>query len=258
MTSLNSLSKDAIRRAFDRAKDTYAKAATVQAEAARDCALRIPKGDYPRIIEIGAGSGLLTRHMVERCAHEQYTAVDISPLMLAQVDKQILSSPRLIAADGERLDLPQESCDLLASSSTMQWYHAPEASIPDNLRLLRPGGFFSLSIYVEGTYTEFAAASEASGFGTMLPMRPADTYIDIVRKTSPAVLHSNVIPRTAHYPTVSALIRAHRATGATATPGGKHPSKEAYKRFIEYLETHFRTPEGVRSTAVILELWGKR
>lgn len=258
MTLPTSLSKGTIRRAFDRARDTYARAAMVQGEVARTCASRIPAGHYPAVIEIGAGGGVLTEHLVRQCTHDRYVAVDMSPEMLRQVDMGMLTSPEFMVADGECLDLPQESFDLLASSSTMQWYHAPEVAIHDNLRLLKHGGSFSLSIFVEGTYAEFGEASEASGFGSMLPMRPSQYFVDILQDAKPALLEWEVVPHVSHFSSVSDLLRAHRATGATATPGQKQPSKSSYKRFISYLEDNFRDPEGIRSTSVILHLWGRR
>lgn len=258
MKSFSSLSKDSIRRAFDRAKDTYAKAAQVQSEAARQCAAHVPEGTYPAILEIGAGGGVLTRFVAERCRHERYVAVDMSPAMLSQVQRDMVSNPEFIVGDAECLRLPEESFDLLVSSSTMQWYHSPEVSLIDNLRLLKLGGHFSLSIYVEGTYGEFAQASEASGFGSMLPMRPPEYFIDILQGAAPLRLESDVVTHTAHFPTVSDMLRAHRSTGATATSGDKQPSKAAYKRFIEYYEDNFRSSGGIRSTASILHLWGTR
>lgn len=258
MTLSISLSKDSIRRAFDRARNTYAKTAKVQSEAARRCAVQVPEGDYSDIIEIGAGGGVLTRHVVKRCSHSRYVAVDISPQMLAQVDKTILSNPDLIVADGECINLPQESFDLLVSSSTMQWYHSPEVSIHDNLKLLKHGGYFSLAIYVEGTYAEFAEASEVSGFGSMLPMRSPNYFIEILQDANLTALEWEQETHTSYYPTVSELLRVHRSTGATASSGDKQPSKSAYKEFIDYFEKNFRVPEGVRSTSSILHLWGRR
>jgi len=252
------LTKDLIRRSFDRARDTYAKAARVQAEAARICAHRIPEGSYPEILEIGAGGGVLTHFLAKRCTHERYVGIDIAPGMLTQVDKSMLTNPELIAADGEFLDFPQDSFDLLASSSTMQWYRAPEISILDNLSLLKRGGRFSLAVFVEGTFVEFFEASRASGFGAMLPMRSAQFFIDILQDAAPAILESEVITHIAHHPTVADLLRAHRATGATATPGAKYPSKDAYRKFIEYYEAHYREEEGVKASATILYLWGQR
>lgn len=254
----NSLSKDSIRRAFDRARDTYAKAAKVQSEVARQCALRVPEGEYPSIVEIGAGGGILTRQVVKRCRHSRYVAVDISPEMLAQVDKRMLTNPEFMVVDGECIKLQQESFDLLVSSSTMQWYHSPEVSIHDNLKLLRHGGHFSLTIFVEGTYVEFAEASGASGFGSMLPMRSPEYFIEILQDAQLTALEWEQKKYTCHYPTVSDLLRAHRSTGATATSGSKQPSKAAYKKFIDYFEKRFRTSDGIPSTSSILHLWGRR
>lgn len=258
MKSFASLSKDSIRRAFDRARDTYVRAARVQADVAHRCAGHIPEGKYPHILEIGAGGGVLTQFIAERCRHERYVAVDISPEMLFQVDRGSLTNPELMVSDGECLHLDADSFDLLTSSSTMQWYHSPEVSIVDNLRLLKHGGRFSLSVYVEGTYAEFAEASEASGFGTMLPMRSPEYFTEIVQDAQPTRLEFEVVEHTVHFATVSDMLRSHRSTGATATGGEKQPSKAAYKRFIDYFEKNLRTSQGIRSTAVILHLWGTR
>jgi malonyl-CoA O-methyltransferase len=252
------LTKDLIRRSFDRARDTYAEAAKVQAEVAHVCASNIPEGNYPNILEIGAGGGLLTRCLAKRCLHERYVGVDIAPGMLCQVDKSMLTNPQLIAADGEFLDLSQNSFDLLASSSTMQWYRNPESSIHANIRLLKPGGRFSLAIFVEGTFPEFSEASKASGFGSMLPMYSEQFFIDILKNTAPAFLDSAVATYVTYYPTVTDLLRSHRATGATATPGVKKPSKDAYRAFGDYYEKHFQDDKGIKSSVKILHLWGDR
>ncbi|QJB55203.1 methyltransferase domain-containing protein [Pseudodesulfovibrio sp. zrk46] len=257
MTLSTSLSKDSIRRAFDRARDTYAKAAKVQAEVALKCAGHVPEGEYPAVIEIGAGGGVLTRHIASRCQHDRYVAVDISPEMLSQVNLRMLSNPELVMADAECLKLSQDSFDLLVSSSTMQWYHSPEVTIHDNLKLLRNGGFFSLSIFVEGTYAEFAKASAATGFGSMLPMRPAEFFIEILQDAHVTDVQWEQTSYTCHYASASDMLRAHRSTGATATGGDKQPSKSAYKEFINYLE-RFRVTDGIPSTSSILYLWGRR
>ncbi|WP_196772902.1 methyltransferase domain-containing protein [Pseudodesulfovibrio alkaliphilus] len=252
------MSKESIRRAFERARNTYANAAQLQDRVARRCAGHVPPGDYPAILEIGAGCGVLTRHIAPRCAHSRYVAVDISPGMLDQVSKHGLTNPELVVADGERLLMPPESFDLLVSSSTMQWYRSPEVSIRENLGLLRGGGRFAFSIFVDGTYAEFAEASAASGFGSMLPMRSVGYFMKILYDAAPTALEFEAVTHTAHYPTVADMLRTHRATGATATPGAKRPSRLAYQRFIDHYESNHRAPEGVRSTAVVLHVWGRR
>lgn len=249
-------SKQSIRRAFDRAGNTYARAAGVQAQVARDCAGHVPPGRYPAIMEIGAGGGVLTTRIAERCGHDRYVAVDIAPAMLAGVDATSLRNPELRVADGEGLDFPAGSFDLLVSSSVMQWYKAPEVSIPANLGLLRSGGRFSISIYVQGTLTELAQVSAESGFGSTLPLRPADFYVDVFRGCAPTSMDWKVVTHVTHHPSVSDMLRTHRATGATATSGVRMPSKHAYKRFIDCYEERFREDKGVRTTSVVLHLWG--
>ncbi len=252
------LTKDRIRRSFDRARDTYAKAAKVQTDVAETCASNVPCGHYPAILEIGAGGGILTHHIAKRCSHDRYVGVDISSGMLAQVDKSALTNPQFITADGELLGFEADTFDLLVSSSTMQWYRTPKMSMLNNFRTLKPGGRFSITIFVEGTFPELAKASTKTGFGSLLVMRPADFYTNVMKDIAPAHFAYKVSTHTTHHASVSNLLQAHRATGATATSGDKRPSKTAYQRFLEYYESNFRDVEGVRSTASILHIWGQR
>ncbi len=251
------LTKERIRRCFDRARDTYVKAAMVQAGVAETCARNVPRGHYPAIIEIGAGGGVLTHRVAARCSHERYLGVDISPGMLAQIDKSDLTCPEFVAADAEHLDVAAHTFDLLVSSSTFQWYRTPERSIPDNFRLLRSGGCFFDRYFIDGTFPEITAASGATGFGSLLPLRTDAFYRDVVGALAPEKLEFARSTHVTHHASVPDLLRAHQATGATATSGQKRPSKDAYKRFVEHYEAHFRDAPGVRSTAEILHVWGR-
>lgn len=252
------LPKSRIRRAFDRAVDSYAGAARVQAAAAKACAAMVPEGDYPEILEIGAGGGVLTKVAALQFEHDRYTCVDLSEAMLEQVDTSRLNAPRFIVADGEHLNFPPKSFDLLLSSSAMQWYQTPVESIPANLNLVHEGGRFSLAMFVQGTLVEMAEAAQETGFGSVLPMRPPEDYLEAVTRAKPQAMHFHLVRHATFAPDARAMLRAHRATGATAAPGQVRPSKAAYLDFLDYCETHFREEKGIRTSAHILHVWGTR
>jgi Methylase involved in ubiquinone/menaquinone biosynthesis len=151
-----------VRRAFDRARDTYREAARVQAEVAVECARLAGDGPLGRVLEIGAGCGLLTELLAPRTAGP-YVALDLSPAMLGALP---VPGVLRLAADGEAPPLRPGSFDFLASASAMQWFVRPEVALPACLDLLRPGGGFVLALFTEGTLAEPAWAARVSRFRT--------------------------------------------------------------------------------------------
>ncbi|WP_187170446.1 methyltransferase domain-containing protein [Salidesulfovibrio onnuriiensis] len=258
MSFSSCLTKERISRSFDRAHASYVRYASVQAEAARACADLIPPGRYGSILEIGAGGGVLTHPAARRFGHDRYVAVDIAPRMLESIDVSQLDNPELVVADGEHLDFEPGAFDLLLSSSTMQWYAHPGESIPANLGLLRPGGRFSLSIFVRGSLCELAEACAATGFGSMLSMRPAGYYVSLLEGMDGLRFQWEVREHVSVHGSVREFLKAHQATGATATQRKKPARPKAYREFIRFYETRFSVPGGVRATSQVLHLWGQR
>ncbi len=256
MSSSTYSHKARVGRSFDRAHATYARFASVQAEAARACAAKVEPGHYPSILEIGAGCGVLTHSAARRFSHERYVAVDIAPRMLEGIDTGLLTAPELLVADGEELGFDPGTFDLLLSSSTMQWYADPTRSIPENLGLLRAGGSFSLSAFVRGSLYELAEASAATGFGSMLRMWGPEFYVQLMESMPDIRFQWEVCEHVVVFPDVHSFLRAHQATGATASAQKSPARPKAYRDFIRYYESRFSVPGGIRATSQVLHLWG--
>jgi SAM-dependent methyltransferase len=97
------------------------------------------------VLELGCGSGLLTRHLVE--AGHQVVATDASPAMLA------LTRETAPGADVRPLVLPDEplpECDAVVSVGHVLNYLSDEAAIERALvaaaDAIRPGGVFALDL----------------------------------------------------------------------------------------------------------------
>lgn len=105
------------------------------------------------ILELGCGTGNLTRQLHERWPQSPITVVDFSPEML-EITSQKLNTPLLTPVESafESLDLPEGQFDLVISSIAVH-----HLSDPEKARLfhriytwLRPGGFFVLGDQVMG------------------------------------------------------------------------------------------------------------
>lgn len=243
-----------IRHCFDRAGASYESVALAQRRVAADVAARCPETLDGPVLEIGAGSGLLTRLLTPRLVAGCHVALDISPGMLTHA---AMPGAIKLAADGERPPFRPGTFGFLASSSAMQWYADPARSLPADLALVRPGGGFALAIFVEGTLAELAEASQATGFGSVHPMRPAADYRAIlsglpgVRFTLETTVHK------VSHPTVVALLKSLKGAGVTHTPRSSAPSASRYKAFTRYYQEHFATADGVTASYAVAYFCGR-
>jgi malonyl-CoA O-methyltransferase len=235
---------EGVGRSFDRACRTYREAARAQALAARDCARLSGEGDLGRVLEIGAGCGLLSELLAPR-ASRGYLALDLSRAMLSCL--QVPGVLRL-AADAEAPPLRPGTFDFLASASALQWFVRPGASLPACLDLLRPGGGFCLAVFTAGTLAELAEASRVSGFGSFWPLRPAREYRDILAAAPGVRLEWEEREYTLRYPTARGALEGLRQSGAGFGGGRPRPDKAGYRAFLRAYERIAAGPEGLGLT----------
>jgi malonyl-CoA O-methyltransferase len=244
-----------VRSTFSRAARTYGPAARVQQAVAGTCAARCPAGAWGRVLDVGAGTGFLARALAPRLSWRTYVALDLSVDMLL-THRQNAPAALPVAGDGEAAPFRPHTFDLLVSASALQWFGAPQRSLPALLRLLKPGGFFSLAIYTAGTLAELAAASAASGFGSVLPLRPADAWLDLLRSAG-VQPESHTEKRILYFPSVREVLLSLQRTGTAFTPAKRAASRARYEAFLSTYRDSFATSEGIPATYSVLYAWGK-
>ncbi len=90
------------------------------------------------IADLGAGTGLLTRGLIER--GWQVSAVEPNAQMRAAADALLSESPRYRSVDGsaEATGLAAGSIDLVTAAQAFHWFD-PQRARAECLRILRPG-----------------------------------------------------------------------------------------------------------------------
>jgi malonyl-CoA O-methyltransferase len=241
-----------IQKYFDQAKDTYKQEARIQKIVAKECLELLNRNDFERVLEIGAGGGLLTEAAKNRLKSKHYVAVDLSLSMLKTIQETDVVR---IQADGERLPFKPGSFDLLLSSSTMQWYQKGVQSIAENLTYLKKNGQFALAFFVRGTFRELAYASEVTGFGSVYPLARAQTYTDFFSRLN---INFDTCKKTytLYYPSVREFLQSHKKTGARYTRQKKALSKKRYLDFCKIYTRTFGEKGKIPVTYVVLYLWG--
>jgi SAM-dependent methyltransferase len=92
------------------------------------------------VLEIGAGTGALTRQLIRRSAHVR--AVEPDARMRAVLAARAPTA-EVVAGRAEDLPAAEASVDVVIGASMWHWVDA-ELALPEVVRVLRPGGTFSL------------------------------------------------------------------------------------------------------------------
>lgn len=133
---------------FERFAANYAR----QAEFQRTQAVQLARDFSPVGMGIDLGSG--TGFMVEAMPNVEMIAVDLSPAMLSHNP-----SPNRLVADGRQLPIASQSLDFGVSNMALQWMGDSQ----EFLRVLKPGAPYRVSIVIDGSLPELAAARRSAG-----------------------------------------------------------------------------------------------
>jgi SAM-dependent methyltransferase len=122
---------------FDSAAELYERARPGFAQSAVDWLL--PAGAR-RVLDLGAGTGKLTRQLLARGL--DVVAVDPSPNMLAELSRAAPGADTRIGT-AEHIGLPDDDVDVVLASSAFHWFTRPAADV-EIARVLKPGGTVGL------------------------------------------------------------------------------------------------------------------
>ncbi len=151
------LNKQRIGINFSRGAADYDQHARLQKEMADQLLERI-KGLSPlRVLDIGCGTGYMTRQMAAMFPRAEVIGIDIAPGMIEEAKKRARERPRFISGDGERLAFPDHCFDLIVSNATFQWM-AAERALAEAGRTLKRGGRVELNTFGPETLKELKAA----------------------------------------------------------------------------------------------------
>lgn len=165
-----------IRRAFGAAAEGYEESAGVQrivAETVARLAAQRRLRPMPRILEIGCGTGFLTRHIRSQWPDAELAASDIAPEMVGQAARNPMLSASFFTMDGEWPCFEGQWFDLILSSLAFQWFADLPGALERLFALLRPGGSLIFSTMAERSFAEWRAAHAACGLVAGTPDYPS-------------------------------------------------------------------------------------
>ncbi len=251
---------------FNRAAGSYEKYAQVQESMANTLSQFKGwpefdghfKGDGLRILEMGCGTGLLTRKLLARFPDAAMAATDIAPAMLEVARASMSASMTngtqffLIDASGQA-DSPDAirklaPFHLAASNALVQWFPDLTSHFRRVHSLLSETGQYWLSGFSDDNFPELNAILRDPPFAySGFPGHGLDAVAEAARAAgfSVAYLESETLPVT--YPSTEALLGAIRGLGASRRPEKKLTRSNLETLVLRYQE-RYSTQSGVYAT----------
>ncbi|HHB93222.1 MAG TPA: malonyl-[acyl-carrier protein] O-methyltransferase BioC [Thioploca sp.] len=140
-------------QAFDRVAPIYDQWANLQKTVAEEILERVQwlKTIPQYILDVGTGTGNLTKGLSQLYKNADIYAVDIAPKMLQQAS---IPTQHLICADAVQLPIVDASIDLLVSNLMLQWCEDIPTVFAEFARVLKPEGTIFFSTFGPDTLRE--------------------------------------------------------------------------------------------------------
>jgi len=179
-------------------------------------------GAAGRILEVGCGTGTLTRELRRLNPTAWLVAVDLDPEVLRRARARLGMDPGIswLAMDAE--SLTRGDFDLVIANSVFQWFSRPQETLARYHGMLASGGLLAFSAMGPATFRELGPAwREAVPAGESSPPVPVaatfpagPAWADMLSQAGfgEVTLHREL--RVIHYPSAWDLLKTIQGTGA--------------------------------------------
>jgi malonyl-ACP O-methyltransferase BioC len=244
---------------FSAAAAGYTAAADIQHLAAQgvvDLLGRVPSP--ARVVDLGCGTGILTRLIAQRFAAAEVCGVDISPAMIERARAETEPAGRISWQVADAASFAGEGgFDLAASSASFHWM-GPLARLFGNVtRLLLPGGPLVFSIMLRGTLGELQALRRrlAPEKAPLAALPAADDVLAALRGSGFEVAFQRTDTVKLDYPSAGDMLRRLHDQGVTGGAVSRGRSVLTARQLAclesEYDREH-AGPGGVRASFVVM------
>lgn len=204
------------------------------------------------ILEVGCGTGRLTRAIKALFPAARITAIDISQEMIHHARQQV-AGPEYRVMDAEAyLQSPDRTFDLVLSNATVQWFVDLESGMQRMAAALSPGGLLALGTLGERTFQELADAfrcayrnNQLTAHNHVVPMKSANCLRRILPEAE--VVERDVV---SHFTDVRAFLQSIRDAGAVNSQAGhKSIPKAVFRDMSHYYKARYTAPDSSRIQA---------
>jgi malonyl-ACP O-methyltransferase BioC len=240
------MEKGLIKKCFRRSIPTYDDHALVQKIICEKLIgfLNIRGNYFQKVLEIGAGTGLLTKIMLEHIKVREYIVNDLveetEPVIKKVMKNGDCPDWTFLPGDAEIINVPG-NLDLVVSGSTIQWFTKCDLFFNKLAGNMNKGGLFAFNLFGKRNYIE---SRSLTGLGLHYPEREE---IENMLKNHFEILISQEEIIKMKFPDPAAVLNHFRKTGVN----GLNESGWTKTKWIEFIKNYkyqFLYEDGVALT----------
>ncbi|AIE59856.1 malonyl-ACP O-methyltransferase BioC [Bacillus methanolicus] len=261
------IDKQLLRMRFSKQAKTYDEYANVQKKMAKKLFDSLPKMMCEQkmdILEIGCGTGFLTKLLNEAFPKARITAVDLAPGMIEVAQERMNNKECITFLCGDIEEMTIDgSYDFIVSNATFQWLNNLDTVINRLCSLLKPDGRLLFSTFGNKTFQELHTSYEHAKEKLQLPIisSPGQSFYSLEKlyqickqelassSTSSFEITGTEQLELEHFQTVREFFTSIKKIGANNSNKERscqHPS--FFRELMNFYEINYRDEMGVRAT----------
>lgn len=150
------ITKENIRRCFNRAKTTYDHHCQLQIHTAQKlmAAIRPWNVSSMNILDLGCGTGLSTKMLAESNHHQLLMGVDMADELLKIARTRLRKNIPVFCGDFDKIPAKAHHFDLIFSNMALQWSLDFTTTVLEINRIIHKNGYLAFSLPVDGTFAQ--------------------------------------------------------------------------------------------------------
>lgn len=167
-----------IASGWDRSAAAYDDVLDANRRGAERLVAALPDASYPRVVDVGCGTGFASWEMARRAGARELTGIDVSPAMVERYERRLAAVPgvtaRGLVGDMAAPPLPAGIADAVVSTMALHWAPDRGAAVRAMADLARPGGVVAVLCSgrgADGEYRDLIAAMSPA-----VPRELVDAY----------------------------------------------------------------------------------
>lgn len=240
-----------IKKHFEKSMKDYEKNAIVQSMMASKMMIELCKisTDFEYVLELGCGTGLLTKKILNDLKFKKYYANDLIEKSKNYVQKIIPNSQFLC---GSALKIrPTKKMDLIISNAMFQWFGNLDKAIEILKRSLNKGGILAFSTFGPENFKEINALT-----GLSLNYKTKDEIVEILQKQGFEVLYAENFYEELTFKTPLELLAHMKNTGVNSL-SEKTWTITKVKEFCDKYSKMYPKSKLTYSPIVVITRWAK-
>jgi len=243
-----------IKKRFSAAAKTYDRHASPQYSLARSVCDAIPEIYPEEILELGCGTGQLTRLLIDQFPNVPIDAVDLSEKMVAHSRQTFTQFPQVNWIQGDAQTWRgKDLYPLIVSSSALHWVSNLRKTFENIFQCLEKDGVFVLGMMLQGTLKELHAVREevAPEKKQSFTLPTLENVEKNLQAAGFKILQKEQREEETLYKSATDFLRAiheQGVTGIKATTNHSPLNRREISQLIETYQTRYATPAGVTAT----------